>query len=487
MRVERIDLIAGGDPAAAAAGARALAPAQESVRAAVTAIVASVREGGDAALAAHTRELDTGGAEPPPLRVPTGDLATALRELPGDLRTGLELAAENVATVARAALHEDTDVTLPHGQRVLLRERPVRRAAIYVPGGRAPYPSSVIMGVVTAQAAGVGEVVVCSPPSAQGPPAAAILAACAICGVDEVYAMGGAQAIAALAYGTETVPRVDVIAGPGNLYVQEAKRLVAGDVGIDGFAGPSDLLVLLGPDADPHFAALDLLAQGEHGPETVVGAVSSSGDALDVLERELRELAPSHPGSTPAAFVLVSTPDDRGGARLRGGVRAGASSAHGPFRRDAGRLRAQRRLRARRGGIGHRVRRLRCRVEPRPADRRSGTLRLRAVGRRPSAAGWRTSRSVTPPPPWPPRPSQLRSPKASPLTPSPCAPGPSARSARMGTDEPHRADRSQDEGDRGPREPCARRRRRRRTRHRRRLPRPHARPARRGTPASTST
>jgi histidinol dehydrogenase len=185
----------------------------------------------------------------------------------------------------------------------------VRRAAIYVPGGRAPYPSSVVMGLVTARVAGVEQVAVCSPPSPAGPPAQAILAACALCGADEVYAMGGAQAVAALAYGTETVARVDVIAGPGNLYVQEAKRLVAGDVGIDGFAGPSDLLVLCGGDADPGLVALDLLAQGEHGPETVVGAVSWSEDTLEAVERELHARAAAHPGSSPAAFVLVSVAD----------------------------------------------------------------------------------------------------------------------------------------------------------------------------------
>jgi histidinol dehydrogenase len=309
VRVERLELAGELEAPGVAVEARALAPAQESVREAVAAIVAQVRSGGDAALSRYTRELDTGGAEPPPVRVTARDATAALRDLPGDLRAGLEVAADNVGTVARAALSEDTDVTLPQGQRVLLREVPVRRAAIYVPGGRAPYPSSVVMGVVTARVAGVEQVVVCSPPSHAGPPAQAILAAAALCGADEVYAMGGAQAVAALAYGTTSVERVDVIAGPGNLYVQEAKRLVAGDVGIDGFAGPSDLIVLAGPEADADLVALDLLAQGEHGPETVVGVASWSPEALDGVEAALRRRAPSHPGSNPAAFVVVSAPD----------------------------------------------------------------------------------------------------------------------------------------------------------------------------------
>jgi histidinol dehydrogenase len=307
VRVERIDM--GSDVAAAAARARALVPGQESVRAVVAEIVAAVRSGGDAALAGYTRQLDTGGAPPPPLRISQGEAAAALRDLPADLRAGLEVAAENVATVARAALTEDTDVTLPQGHRVFLRDRPVRRAAIYVPGGRAPYPSSVLMGVVTARVAGVEQIAVCSPPSADGPPAQAILAAASLCGAGEVYAMGGAQAIAALAYATETVPRVDVIAGPGNLYVQEAKRLVASDVGIDGFAGPSDVLVLAGPEAPADLVAMDLLAQGEHGAETVVAVASWSAEVLDAVETALRKGASSRSGSTPAAFVLAAAPD----------------------------------------------------------------------------------------------------------------------------------------------------------------------------------
>jgi histidinol dehydrogenase len=309
VRVERIELSGAHDAAAAAATARGFAPAPDSVREDVAAIVALVADRGDAALTDYTRRFDTGGAAPPPLRVAPEAMAAALKALPADLRAGLEVAAENVATVARAALTEDVDVTLPQGHRVFVRERPVRRAAIYVPGGRAPYPSSVVMGVVTARVAGVERILVCSPPSAEGPPASAILAAAALCGADEVYAMGGAQAIAALAYGTESVPRVDVIAGPGNLYVQEAKRLVAGDVGIDGFAGPSDVLVVAGPEATADLVAMDLLAQGEHGAETVVGVVSWSTELIQAVESALRERADAHPGSQPAAFVFVVAPD----------------------------------------------------------------------------------------------------------------------------------------------------------------------------------
>jgi histidinol dehydrogenase len=176
---------------------------------------------------------------------------------------------------------------------VRLRDVPVRRAAVYAPGGRAPYPSSVLMGAVTARAAGVDEVVVVAPSHPL------IHAAAALCQADEVYAMGGAQAIAALAHGTESIRRVDVIVGPGNLYVQEAKRLVSGDVGIDGFAGPSDVLVLAAEGADPALAAIDLAAQAEHGEGTIVCAVSDDPALLDAIDFD--------PGQ--AAAALVDAPD----------------------------------------------------------------------------------------------------------------------------------------------------------------------------------
>ena len=174
-------------------------------------------------------------------------------------------------------MDRDSEARLPQGHTVKLRDVPVRRAAVYVPAGRNPYPSTVVMGAVTARAAGVSEVVVAS---GDHP---AILAACALCGVDRVFRMGGAQAIAALAYGTETVPKADVIVGPGSLWVQEAKRQVSGDVGIDGFAGPSDLTVILTAGADPEPLRLDLLAQAEHGEDSLVVAVSDDASLLDAL------------------------------------------------------------------------------------------------------------------------------------------------------------------------------------------------------------
>src|SRR4051812_31610270 len=266
-----------GDAAAVAGEVRALVPAAASVAAEGREIVESVREGGDAAALEWERRFgggegaggvghDATGAGP--FRVPPAPLRAALEALDPVVRAGLELAIANVSAVAAAGLDRESLAVLEQGQSVRLREVPVARAAVYAPGGRAPYPSSVVMGAVTARAASVDEVVVAAPHHP------VILAAAALCEADEVYAMSGAQAIAALAHGTESVPRVDVIVGPGNLYVQEAKRQVSGLVGIDGFAGPSDLCVILSDGAEPGWAALDLRAQAEHGPDSLVVAVS---------------------------------------------------------------------------------------------------------------------------------------------------------------------------------------------------------------------
>jgi histidinol dehydrogenase len=286
MHCERLTA-ADGDPVALAAQLRALVPAGASVSDRVAEIIGQVRTKGDAALLDYTRRFDTGGAEPSALRVPAADLDAALERLVPDVRAGLERAIDHVGTVARAALSDDVTVEFDDGHQVVLREAAVRRAGIYVPGGRAPYPSTVVMGVVTARVAGVPDVAVCAPPGASGEVDATVLAASRLAGATRVYAIGGAQAIAALAYGTETVDAVDVIAGPGNLYVQEAKRHVSGDVGIDGFAGPSDLFVIAASGADAHEVELDLLAQAEHGPGTLVVAASPTRDLLDDLGRRL--------------------------------------------------------------------------------------------------------------------------------------------------------------------------------------------------------
>jgi histidinol dehydrogenase len=316
MRIERVEVAEIerlGGPAGVAKQLRELVPDGASVEQAVREIVADVRARGDAAVLDYTGRFDTAGTEPRALLVAPEELDEAIKSLPLELVAGLQVTIANVAQVADAGVDRDASVALPQGQQVKLREIPVTAAAIYVPGGRAPYPSTVAMGVVTARAAGVLDVVVCAPPGPDGQIDAAILGACRLCGVERVYRMGGAQAVAALAYGTETVTRVDVVVGPGNLYVQEAKRQLSATVGIDGFAGPSDLLVVLGAEPEPHeieLAALDMLAQGEHGEGSLVVGVSAGPGAIDALAARLATRDAERPikGGT---FALVQAIDSR--------------------------------------------------------------------------------------------------------------------------------------------------------------------------------
>ena len=310
LRLAEADVAALGGPAVAAARIRELAPAGESVAAATAEIIAAVRERGDDALIELTGRLDTAGRDPAPLVVEPERLDEAIREMPLELVAGLQVAIANVAEAADASLAgaRQPAVELPQGQTLQLREVPVAAAAVYVPGGRAPYPSTVVMGVVTARSAGVIDVVVCSPPGPDGEIDPVVLGTCRLCGVERIYRMGGAQAVAALAYGTETVAPVDVIVGPGNLYVQEAKRQLSAVVGIDGFAGPSDLLVVLGAGCgagEVRLAALDMLAQAEHGAGSLVAAVSPSAELCEGLAAALGELAVERPTVGDAAFAIV--------------------------------------------------------------------------------------------------------------------------------------------------------------------------------------
>jgi histidinol dehydrogenase len=308
VRFERLTL--SGDPTLLAAELRELVPAPEAVAGAVSEIIARVRASGDDALRYYTREFDTGGATPAALRVPEAELDTATERLDDDVRAGLRVAIANVGKVAEAWLATDRTVSFDtrsgahEGHEVRLREVALDCAGVYVPGGRAPYPSTVVMCAVVAHVAGVREVAVCSPPGADGDVDPSILAACRLAGASVVYRMGGAQAIAALAYGTETVSPVDVIVGPGNLYVQEAKRQVFGQVAIDGFNGPSDLIVIAtGDQLEAGPVALDLLAQAEHGPGSIVVAISDCAELLDALGERIEA---ADDGEAIVRLVLVS-------------------------------------------------------------------------------------------------------------------------------------------------------------------------------------
>jgi histidinol dehydrogenase len=260
---------------------------------AVAEIIAEVRQRGDEAVLDLTERFDHAELSAGQLRVDADELEASVGVLEPSVLAGLRTAIANVRAVAQAQVRDEpVTVELPETHTVEVVERPVARAAIYVPGGRAPYPSTVVMGAVTARAAGVRQIVVCAPPGPGGRAHPVILAACVLCEVTEVYRMGGAQAIAALAYGTESVRAVDVIVGPGNPYVQEAKRQVVGQVGIDGIAGPSELVVIASPGADPALIALDMRAQAEHGADSPVWCFSSDRSLLDAVAAALEGRGP---------------------------------------------------------------------------------------------------------------------------------------------------------------------------------------------------
>ncbi|MGK2954613.1 MAG: histidinol dehydrogenase [Solirubrobacterales bacterium] len=275
----------------------------------VSGIAAAVAEEGDAALLRLTAEFDATDKATDRIAVDLDEAEDALEALDEEVEAALRTAIENVRLVAEAQLGEEPKlVELPQGQTVTVGEVPVKAAGIYAPGGRASYPSTVVMGCITARVAGVKRLVLVAPPGSDGKINPTTLAAAAICGVDEIYAVGGAQAIFALARGTESIQPVDVIAGPGNDWVQAAKKAVFGEVGIDSLAGPSDLMVILNDTVAPELAALDLCAQAEHGSESLLLAVGSSDEVLDRLEAEVEKVAASEPSVRDCRLAMVVAP-----------------------------------------------------------------------------------------------------------------------------------------------------------------------------------
>jgi histidinol dehydrogenase len=274
------------------------------------AIRREVREGGDEAVLRLTARFGAPDAASASLMVERETAEAALAGLDPGVRESLEVAAANVRAVAEAQLDpESRRVELPQGQTVTVGSVPVSAAGIYAPGGRAFYPSSVLMCAIPARVAGVGRVALASPPGPDGSLHPIVLAAAAISEVDEIFAMGGAQAIFALTYGTESVAPVDVIAGPGNAWVQEAKRAVHGLVGIDSYAGPSELMVIAGHDSDPEWIALDLCAQAEHGAESPLLVAAVEERVLEEIEKAVEAAAPSRPTVSDAPLALVQVPD----------------------------------------------------------------------------------------------------------------------------------------------------------------------------------
>ncbi|MEB3234903.1 MAG: histidinol dehydrogenase [Cyanobacteriota bacterium] len=252
-------------------------------------ILAQVAAQGDAALLDLSERFD--GVRPDPLRIPAERLAQAWEACPAELRQALELAHGRILAFHQRQLPSDLEVCGPYGEQLGRRWRAVDRAGLYVPGGRASYPSTVLMNAIPAQVAGVKRVVMVTPPGPGGEPNPTVLAAAHLAGITEIYRVGGAQAIGALAYGTASIPRVDVISGPGNLYVTLAKKAVYGRVAIDSLAGPSEVLVIADQSGDPELIAADLLAQAEHDPlAAAILLTTSEALAREVpaaLERQL--------------------------------------------------------------------------------------------------------------------------------------------------------------------------------------------------------
>jgi len=306
MRVRRFEW---DGPAGTASAVRAWT-AEEAPAIDVTPIEREVREGGDVALLRLTERFDATERAPRRLRIDSSAIAAALAGLDSGIRESLELAIANVRAVAVAQVSDQAQqVDLPQGQTVTLRDVPIRAAGIYAPGGRASYPSSVLMGAVPARAAGVERLVLATPPGPDGTIAPLVLATAALCEVDEVYALGGAQAIFALAYGSETIAPVDVVVGPGNAWVREAKRTVSGVVGIDSLAGPSELMLIAGHDVDVEWAALDLCAQAEHGAEGPLLVATVEETVLEALAAATERAAAERPGVGEASLALTQVPD----------------------------------------------------------------------------------------------------------------------------------------------------------------------------------
>ena len=275
----------------------------------VSEIAEEVAGDGDAALVRLTNEFDATDTPVSTVAVPLDDADDALDDLDEVVESALRLAVENVSAVAAAQLGEgERTVELPQGQTVKVGVVPVAAAGIYAPGGRASYPSTVVMGCTTARVAGVQRLVLAAPPGADGKINETTLAAAAICGVDEIFAVGGAQAIFALARGTESIRPVDVIAGPGNAWVTAAKKAVFGEVAIDSLAGPSDLMVVFDETVDPALAALDLCAQAEHGEESLLVAVSTDAGALERLEAEVDRVAAEESSVFDCRLATVVVP-----------------------------------------------------------------------------------------------------------------------------------------------------------------------------------
>lgn len=273
---------------------------------AATAIVEDVRERGDAALAEYTERFD--GVALESFRVPQRAIDTALASVDPKISAALQHAAAQIREFHERQVEQSWFSTRPDGAIVGAKVTPLDSVGIYVPGGRALYPSTLLMNAIPASVAGVKRIVAVTPPTKDGSLDPAILEACRLAGITEIYSVGGAQAVAALAYGTESIAPVDKITGPGNAFVAAAKQLVSGDVGIDMVAGPSEVLVVADETADPRLVAIDLMAQAEHDPLATCYLVTFSEEYADRVEGAIAE----HMRESTRAEITSASLNDQG-------------------------------------------------------------------------------------------------------------------------------------------------------------------------------
>ncbi len=275
-------------------------------------ILSAVRMDGDQAVIEFTEKFDKVRLTAPQLRVSEREIGAAIDSLDVELLTVMRKAADNIRAFHEAQLPQDIRLATEHGGYTMLRHRPLDMAGLYVPGGSAPLPSSVLMNAIPAKAAGVRRLIMCTPPKPDGSVEPVILAAASIAGVDEIYRIGGAQAIAAMAYGTQTIPLVDKICGPGNIYVNTAKRLVYGQCDIDMFAGPSEILVIADNSADPAYVAADLLSQAEHDPLASSLLLTTSSE----LAEQVAAIIDNSVRSMPRKEILEKSLENYGAALI---------------------------------------------------------------------------------------------------------------------------------------------------------------------------
>jgi len=292
--IRRLDTATLGAPGVARMLDRPPAAVDADIHRRVEEIVATVRDKGDAALLEFTERFDRVALTAGELAVTAEEMGAAEGVVGAATMRALQYAADRIERFHRESAPRSWRMTDALGSRLGQEVRPLDRVAVYVPGGRATYPSTVLMTVIPARVAGVKEIVLVSPPSPDKSLNPAVLAAARVAGVTEAYRIGGAQAVAALAYGTETIRRVDKIVGPGNIYVALAKSRVFGDVGIDMIAGPSEVMVIADASADPEWVAADLLAQAEHDPMARAVLLTPSRALVDAVaaavERQLAAL-----------------------------------------------------------------------------------------------------------------------------------------------------------------------------------------------------